>query len=97
MTPTAISTPSLLDPYCWVIKLIKAIRHKKKPTKGIHLLAPICCASLNPTKFTMANMSKNPTLPAIEMLEIGKILAAIIVTIAVINKPLGCPHNVPHK
>ena len=82
-------TPIIFEWYCWLIKITVAIIHKTNPAIGIILLLFVCFENLKPTKLTIPKMSKNPTLPAVEMLSKLRIFTKINVAIAVINNPIG--------
>ena len=65
------------------------MEQSKKPIKGMIRLPSMLLCNLKPTKFTIANIKRKPTLPAVEMLSNCNKFAIINVAIAVINNPMG--------
>ena len=91
--PKAIYTSDLLTEKCWISNAIIATKQKIAPNRGIIFCPSISLDNLNPVKFTTANINRNPTLPAVEILSNFKVFTSVIVAIAVISKPIGWFHN----
>ena len=89
----AMYTSDLLTEWCWTRSASIAKVHATAPISGILFLLPVFCASLNPARFTIAKINKNPTLPAVEMLSNCRVFTGMRVATAVINSPTGWFHN----
>jgi len=78
---------------CWPVRMANATAQRMNANTATPFLVLISWCFFIPTRFTDANMSKKPALPAVDMLSRSSVLERIRVASVMKRSPMGLPQS----